>query len=40
MKSKEFVSSDEGEDPGGPEVDQRRERFAGVAIPENSSKES
>jgi hypothetical protein len=40
VKSKEFVSSDEGEDPGGLEVGQRRERFAGVAIPKKSNKES
>jgi hypothetical protein len=40
VKSKEFVSSEEGEDPGGLEVDQRHERFAVVAIPKKSSKES
>ena len=40
VKSKEFVSSDEGEDPGGLEVGQRCERFAGVAIPKKSNKES
>src|ERR1700733_4906047 len=40
VKSKEFVSSDEGEDPSGLEVDQHRERFVGVAIPKKSSKES
>jgi Myb-like DNA-binding domain/Zinc finger, C2H2 type len=38
-KSKEFVSSD-GEDSGELEVDQRRERFAGVAIPKKSSEKS
>jgi hypothetical protein len=40
VKSKEFVSSEEDEDPGGPEIDQRRERFAGIVIPKISSKES
>jgi hypothetical protein len=40
VKSKEFVSSDDGEDPGGLEVDQRRERFVGVAIPKKSSEKS
>jgi hypothetical protein len=39
-KSKEFVSSDDGEDLGGLEVDQPRERFAGVTIPKKSSKKS
>jgi hypothetical protein len=37
-KSKEFVSSDSDEDPGGVKDGQRRERFAGVVIPKNPTK--